>query len=161
MTQQIKTLLIGLIVLTSICSAALIVSFLITTRDLQVDPWVTYEENYEQTSIYGGDMVTDYINLTCTKTDSVAAEIHTELMYEGITLIDTEGINYYYHVTDWNGDLMPVVDTNFDGNPDITIWGQETNNGFTVIRRRTLTDYELVPGTYTYSTAIVPKPHTP
>ncbi len=143
--------------LVSIAAGALIVSFLTTTRDIEIDPWITYETNYNLSPIHGGTVLTDYINLTSQRSSGIPAEIHTEELFEGAPLEDSEGITYYYHISDYTDELIPAVDTNFDGIPDFTIWGQDTNNGTTIIRRRILTDYDLVPGTYTYVVTIVPK----
>ena len=141
----------------SIASAALISQYLYDERDLEVSPWLTYEINTGPTDIYGGTNPIDYYNLTSTRGTSVLAEIHTDIYFNGELLDDTEGIDVHYFMSNSEGELWSAVDTNFNGFPDVTIWGTGNNDGMTIIKRRILTRTDLVPGTYTLQTQIVPR----
>ncbi|MCK5012722.1 MAG: hypothetical protein KAS66_02795 [Candidatus Omnitrophica bacterium] len=144
----------------SIASAALISQYLQDERDLEVSPWLTYEINTGPTDIYGGTNPIDYYNLTSTRGTSVLAEIHTDIYFNGELLdelYDTEGIDIIYFMSNSEGELWSAVDTNNNGFPDVTIWGTGNNDGITTIKRRILTRTDLVPGTYTLKTQIVPR----
>lgn len=144
----------------SIASAALISQYLYDERDLEVSPWLTYEINMGPNDIYGGANPIDYYNLTSTRGTSVLAEIHTDIYFNGELLdelYDTEGIDVIYFMSNSEGELWSAVDTNTNGFPDVTIWGTGNNDGITTIKRRILTRTDLVPGTYTLKTQIVPR----
>lgn len=157
MNKTNKTLL-AVVLMIVVASAAMVSVYISEDRDLEVLPWLTYELNYGASEIYGWTDVTDYINVTSTRNNIIYAEIHTELLFNGVVLEDTEGISIHHFVTGLNGDIRPAVDSNLNGIPDVTIWGDnDVTDGFTVIERRIVTFTDLDPGTYTLKTQIVPR----
>lgn len=151
-------ILIAIALILTAASAAIITVYLSEDRDIEVLPWLTYDLNYGESEIYGWTDVTDYINITSTRGNVIQAEIHTELLFNGEVLEDTVGIGIHYFVTGLNGDMRPAVDSNLNGIPDVTIWGDnDVTNGFTIIERRIVTLTDLDPGTYTLKTQVLPR----
>lgn len=151
-------ILMAFILMLTVVSAAVISIYISEDRDLEVLPWLTYGLNYGEPEIYGGANPLDYINVTSTRGNAVFAEIHTDILFNGGVLEDSEGLAVHYFVTNGFGDIDPAVDTNFNGIPDVTLWGtSNTPNGFTVIQRRIITSTDLEHGTYTLSTKVLPR----
>lgn len=155
--NKLNRILIAFVLMMVVASAALISIYLSEDRDLEVLPWLTYDLNYGESEIYGWTDVTDYINLTSTRNQAIEAEIHTRVMFNGEVLEDTEGIDHHYFITNEFGVERPAGDSNFNGIPDITIWGADTQDGNTIIRRSIITFRDLEPGTYTFETQILPR----
>jgi len=156
--NKLNRILIAVILMIMVASAAIITVYISEDRDLEVLPWLTYELNYGESEIYGWTDVTDYINVTSTRDHVIHAEIHTELLFNGEVLNDTEGIAIHYFVSGLNGDMRPALDDNNNGVPDVSLWGNnEATDGTTVIERRIITFTDLDPGTYTLKTRVLPK----
>lgn len=152
-----RIIILMALLLIGVTSAALITQYLQDERELEVLPGLTYEINIGSTSVYGSETAIDYINVTSTRPSSVQAEIVTIVYYNGELLEDSTGLSYHYFVSTESGDIMPVLDTNNNGLPDVTIFGTENNNGFTAIKRKILTATDLKPGTYKFDIAVVPR----
>lgn len=146
-----------IVLMMSIVSAAILTEYFKNERELEVVSWLTYEVNIGPASVYGSETAIDYINVTSTRPSSVQAEIVTTVYYNGELLEDSTGLSYHYFVSTESGDIMPVLDTNNNGLPDVTIFGTENNNGFTAIKRKILTATDLKPGTYKFDIAVVPR----
>lgn len=155
--DKLYKILIIFILLVSVVSAAILTEYLRDERELEVVSWLTYEVNIGSASVYGSETAIDYINVTSTRPSSVQAEIVTTVYYNGELLEDSTGLSYHYFVSTESGDIMPVLDTNNNGLPDVTIFGTENNNGFTAIKRKILTATDLKPGTYKFDIAVVPR----
>lgn len=155
--MKINLLMLGLIMLISVVSGALVSEYFSHQRDLEMVPWITVGVNLGGTYAYGMDEIVDYYNITNVGRPQLKAEIDSDLWFDNSPIQDAEGIAYHYWVSDHLGNLQVCEDTNRNGLPDFIIWGTGTNDGITVVKRKILTDDSLIPGIYSLNVRFVPR----
>jgi len=159
----LNKILITLVLLVSIASAAILTEYLTDERTVEVEPWMSFEVNHDPRDITHGDMTLyDYINVTSHKIYGSTCEIDTEIMFNDEVLEDQAGISVSYSVETGSGSLTPAPDYNDNGMPEAAVFGMkdlegmgDPNGNFT-IRRNIAINEDLVPGTYRIITTLIP-----
>lgn len=150
-------ILIILILLVSVASAAILTEYFNDERTVEVAPWMSFEVSYDPIELtYGTTQIYDYINITSHKKYSTTCEIDTQILFNGEELTDTTGIRVDYSVESGNGDLIIPMDYNENGMPEAAVFGTQDADGIYTIRRNILINEDLVPGTYKIITILIP-----
>lgn len=150
-------ILIILILLASVASAAILTEYFNDERTVEVAPWMSFEVSHDPAEItYGDTLLHDYINITSQKKYSTTCEIDTQILFNGEELTDTTGIRVDYSVESGNGDLIIPMDYNENGMPEAAVFGTQDADGIYTIRRNILINEDLVPGTYKIITILIP-----
>ena len=156
--NKLKTLLIVFVLLlVSVVSAAVLTEYLRDERTVEVAPWMSYTVNHDPRDItYGDALLHDYINITSHKQYSTTCEIDTEIYFNGEKLIDTTGLYIDYSVETGSGSLILASDYNNNGMPEAAVFGTQDADGIFTIRRNIGINEDLEPGTYEIVTILVP-----
>lgn len=161
--NKLNKTLIAIALLISVASAAMVTECFEDVRSIEVEPWMSFEVNYDpRNATYGDTLMYDYINITSHKKYSSTCEIQTEIFFNGEELIDQAGIRVDYSVESGSGTLVDPKDINNNGMPEVAVFGMQDLEGmgdpdgsFT-IRRNTLINEDLVPGSYKIITTLIP-----
>ena len=162
--NKLNILLIAIAVLVmTVASAALLTEYFRTERTVEVEPWMSFEVNNDPREITHGDMTLyDYINVTSHKKYSSTCEIDTEIRLNGDVLEDLTGISISYSVETGSGSLKAAPDYNENGMPEAAVFGMQDLEGmgdpdgnFT-IRRNIAVNEDLMPGSYSILTILIP-----
>lgn len=150
-------ILIVIVLLVSIASAAILTEYLRDERTVEVAPWMSFEVNYDpQSTTYGDTVLYDYINITSHKKYSSTCEIQTEILLNGEELVDQAGIHVDYSVESGSGALVTPNDINDNGLPEAAVFGIQDADGIFTIRRNILINEDLMPGSYKIITILIP-----
>jgi len=162
--RKINVILIVIaLLLVTVASAALLTEYFRDTRSVEVEPWMSFEVNYDPSEITYGDMTLyDYINITSHKKHSSTCEIDTVIKLNGEELTDQTGIYVSYSVETGSGSLITASDNNDNGMPEAAVFGMKNladmgdPDGNFTIRRNIMVNEDLMPGTYTITTILIP-----
>lgn len=160
---NITLIVFVLLALVSIASAALMTEYLRDERTVEVQPWMSFEVNHDPRDITHGDMTLyDYINVTSHKKYSSTCEIDTVIKFNGEELEDQNGISVSYSVETGSGSLIPALDYNNNSMPEAAVFGMQDlesmgdPDGNFTIRRNIAVNEDLVPGSYSIVTILIP-----
>ena len=156
MNNKIK-LLVVIALLISVVSAALLTEYFRTERTVTVEQWMSFEVNPDPRDVtFGMTTLYDYINVTPHKQYMTPCEIETVVKLNGNELEDLSGIVVSYSVETGSGSLIPAPDYNDNGLPDAHVFGTQDGDGVFTIRRNIWISEDLIPGTYTVGTILIP-----
>lgn len=155
--NKITKLSIVLVLLLTAVSAALLTEYFRDERTVTVEQWMSFEVNNDPRDItFGMTTLYDYINVTPYKQYMTPCEIDTVVKLNGNELEDLSGIVVSYSVETGSGSLIPAPDYNDNGLPDAHVFGTQDGDGVFTIRRNIWISEDLVPGTYSIATIIIP-----
>ena len=162
--NKLNILLIAIAVLVmTVASAALLTEYFRTERTVEVEPWMSFEVNNDPREITHGDMTLyDYINVTSHKKYSSTCEIDTIIRLNGEELTDQTGIYVSYSVETGSGSLITASDNNNNGMPEAAVFGMQDlesmgdPDGSYTIRRNIAVNEDLMPGSYSILTILIP-----
>ena len=150
-------ILIVLVLLVSIASAAILTEYMRDERTVAVAPWMSFEVNNDpRDTTYGDALLHDYINITSHKKYSSTCEIDTEIYFNENKLIDQTGIRVDYSVESGSGTLITPSDHNDNGLPEAAVFGTQDADGIFTIRRNIMINEDLMPGAYKIITILIP-----
>ena len=152
-----------LVLIVSVASAAILTEYFRTERTVEVEPWMSFEVNNDPREITHGDMTLyDYINVTSHKKYSSTCEIDTIIKLNGEELTDQTGIYVSYSVETGSGSLKTAPDINDNGMPEAAVFGMQDlesmgdPGGNFTIRRNIAVNEDLMPGSYSILTILIP-----
>lgn len=159
----IALVLVSIVSIVSIASAALMTEYLRDERTVEVQPWMSFDVNNDPRDITHGDMTLyDYINITSHKKYSSTCEIDTVIKFNGEELEDQNGISVSYSVETGSGSLIPAPDINNNSMPEAAVFGMQDlesmgdPDGNFTIRRNIAVNEDLMPGSYSIVTILIP-----
>lgn len=156
MNKLNKTLIV-LVLFSTIASAAILSEYIKTERTIEVAPWMSFEINNDPRNITFGDaLLHDYINVTSNKEYATTCEIETVIYFNDEELLDLEGIYIDYSTETGTGSLSLATDLNENGFPEVAIKGTQDTDTHYTIRRNTLMNEDVVPGSYRIVTRLIP-----